>query len=94
MFGMSSASKITENLYQCIFESASDGIIITDLEEGKVLVSNPIAAEMHGFDLKGFCGLTLQSLVHEKSLPLFAEYSRTIRQGRPFEKVAKHIRSI
>ena len=36
---MSTAFEITENLYQCIFESASDGIIISDLEKGKVLVA-------------------------------------------------------
>jgi len=89
---MSTASEIVVNFYRSIFESASDGIIISDLEEGKVLVSNPIAAEMHGYDQKAFCGLTLQRFVHEKSLPLFREYSRTIMQDGAFEKVAKHIR--
>jgi PAS domain S-box-containing protein len=89
---MGSAFKKTDNLYQNIFESASDGIIISDLEEGKILAANPIVAEMHGYDQKVFCGLTLQSFIHKKSLPLFTEFSRTIRQGNSFERTAKHIR--
>jgi len=89
---MGTASKKAEYLYRQIFESASDGIIIFDLEEGKVLTSNPIAAKMHGYDQKAFCGLTFKRFVHEKSLPLFRDYSRKIRQNGAFDQVAKHIR--
>ena len=84
--------EITESLYQCIFKSASNGIIISDLEKGKILVANPAAAEMNGFNLKDFQELKLQSLIYEKKKQFFVDCAETIRQGRTFEKVAQHIR--
>lgn len=83
--------KTTENLYQLIFESARDGIILSDLEKGKVLVANPIAAKMHGYSHKVFCGLTLQRLINEQALPLLKEDFNAIKQGKPIERVVKNI---
>lgn len=89
---MSAVFETVDNLYQHIFVSATEGIIISDLEEGTVLAANPAAAEMHGYDQKAFCGLTLQGFLHEKSYPLFKDYCHLISQGNSFEKIAKHIR--
>ncbi|MBU3954812.1 MAG: PAS domain S-box protein, partial [Proteobacteria bacterium] len=89
---MDTQSEIAEFLYQRIFESASDGIIITDLEKEKVITANPIAARMHGYDQNVFCGMAFHKFVHEKSLPLFTKYSSIIRQEGAFERVAKHVR--
>ena len=61
---MGRESEEIEILFRQIFDSASDGIIISDLESGKILVSNPMAAEMHGYDHNGFYGLPLTKLLH------------------------------
>ncbi len=83
----------TDLLYWTIFETASDGLIITDLETGKVLIANPAAAEMHGYSREAFCGLQFDRFIHSKNLSFFADYVQVIQQGGLFEMVAKHIRS-
>lgn len=58
-----------ERLYLNIFEAASDGMLITNLETGSILTANPAAAEMHGYTREAFSQLRLQSLLQAKSLP-------------------------
>jgi two-component system nitrate/nitrite sensor histidine kinase NarX len=89
---MNTASSEAEALYWNIFETASDGMLITDLETGSVLAANPAAAEMHGYTLDAFCGLRLQGLVHAESLPLFADYAQAIQRGGLFDMLAQHVR--
>ncbi|MDP2966094.1 MAG: PAS domain-containing protein [Pelolinea sp.] len=54
---MNTAISETEQLYWNIFETASDGVLITDLETGRVLAANSAAAEMHGYAREAFSGL-------------------------------------
>ena len=82
-----------ELLYWTIFETASDGLIIVDLETGKILLANPAAAEMHGYSRKEFCGLQFDQLVHSKNLSLFADFVQIIQQGGLFETITLHKRS-
>jgi len=81
-----------DQLYWRIFESAADGVLITDLETGEVLFANPAAADMHGYTREALDGLQLQTLIHAKSLPSFANLAPRIRQGTPFEVLAQHVR--
>jgi len=81
-----------EQLYWKIFETASDGVLITDLETGRVLAANPAAARMHGYSREAITGLRLQQLIHPKSLPLFADYAEVIQQGGLFKILAQHVR--
>lgn len=67
-----------EKIYRAIFESASDGIIITDLETGKILAANPAAAEMHGYPRQALLELRMQKLIDAKSLPFFDAYPYVI----------------
>lgn len=78
--------------YWDIFESASDGILVTDLKTSKILVANPAAAEMHGYPVEAFCGLRLQNIIHAKSLPFFTTYAQVIKDGGLFELLAQHVR--
>ena len=78
--------------YWNIFETASDGMLITDLEVGSVLFANPAAAEMHGYAREVFGGLPLQRLIHAKSLPFFADFAQVIQKGGLFEMLAQHVR--
>ncbi|MCX6026392.1 MAG: histidine kinase [Chloroflexi bacterium] len=89
---MNNAISQAEQMYLNIFETASDGVLITDLGTGSVLAANPAAAEMHGYAREAFGGLRLQSLVHAKSLPFFADYAQVIRRGGLFEMLAQHVR--
>ena len=82
-----------ELLYWTIFETASDGLIIVDLETGKVLIANPAAAEMHGYSRKDFCGLQFDRFIHPGNLSFYADFIQVIQQGGLFEMVAKHVRS-
>ncbi len=81
-----------EDLYLNIFESASDGIVILDLETGEIITANLTAAAMHGYARDSFCKLKLQDFIFNKNLPLFANYAQVIRQGGLFNKMVKHIR--
>ena len=42
-----------KKLYQSIFENASDGLIVTDLETQLVVEANPAACAMHGYHIPG-----------------------------------------
>ncbi|MFA5874910.1 MAG: PAS domain-containing protein [Anaerolineales bacterium] len=81
-----------EGQYRSIFDAASDGVLITDLETGSVLAANLAAAEMHGYACAAFSRLRLQRLIHAKSLPFFADYAQAIPRGGLFEMLAKHVR--
>lgn len=89
---MNTAISETDRLYWNIFEAASDGMLITDLETGAMLAANPAAAKMHGYTRATFSGLRMQRLIHAKSLPFFADYARVIQQGGLFEMLAQHVR--
>ena len=82
----------TDKLYWSIFESASDGMLITNLETGALLAANPAAATMHGYKRAIFNGLRMQRLIRAKSLPFFADYARVIQEGGLFEMLAEHVR--
>jgi two-component system nitrate/nitrite sensor histidine kinase NarX len=88
---MNIAISEAEQLYANIFETASDGVLIIDLEAGNVLAANPAAAAMHGYAREAFLGLQLQRLIQAKSLPLFADYAQVIRQGGLFATLAQHV---
>jgi PAS domain S-box-containing protein len=89
---MNTTNPVSNQLYWNIFETASDGVIITDLETGSVLAANPAAAEMHGYTSKALCGIRFQQLIHTESFPLFANFAQVIQQGNLFEIQAQHMR--
>jgi two-component system nitrate/nitrite sensor histidine kinase NarX len=81
-----------EHLYENIFTTASDGVLITDLETGGILAANPAAARMHGYSPEAFAGLRLPRLIQDQSSPQFTDFARTIQQGGLFEVLAQHVR--
>lgn len=80
------------DLYKSIFDTSSDGIIIADLETGRILAANPAAADMLGYDQEALSHLKLQNIVSGKSLSFYGEFLNAIKQGKTFEKVAQHER--
>ncbi|MBD2024528.1 PAS domain S-box protein, partial [Leptolyngbya sp. FACHB-711] len=73
-----------ESHYRSIFETINDGIVITDLETGKVVSVNPAACRMHGYTAEEFVELRPSELVHQDTLPEFFQFVETIRAGKPF----------
>lgn len=62
-----------EQPYRIIFEAASDGMIISDVETGKIVDANPAAIVMHGYTRDEFIGLHLTKYIHPGSQRLFTE---------------------
>lgn len=79
-------------LYRSIFETMSDGLLITNLETGRILVANPAAAEMHGYSLNALTELRMQSLIDVNNRSAFVDYDQIIQQGGLFERLAQHVR--
>ena len=81
-----------EQQYRIIFESASDGMIISDLETGRVVDANPAAIAMHGYTREEFIGLHLTAYIHPDSQRLFTESANDPQpEGGIFDVPAVHL---
>jgi PAS domain S-box-containing protein len=81
-----------EQQYRVIFEAASDGMIISDIETGRVVDANPAAIEMHGFTRDEFIGLHLTAYIHPDSQRLFTQAPNEVQlKGGPLDVPAVHL---
>jgi two-component system nitrate/nitrite sensor histidine kinase NarX len=80
-----------EQQYRIIFESASDGMIISDVETGRVVDANPAAIAMHGYTREEFIGLHLTAYIHPDSQRLFTESADDTKSGGVFDVPAVHL---
>ncbi len=88
-----SASRLTsEEEYRNIFEAASDGLVIYDIEMDLVVEANPAACEMHGYSRQEFIGLNPAVFMLPESYALFREQARTAGPDSVFELLIVHIR--
>jgi PAS domain S-box-containing protein len=78
--------------YRSIFDAASDGLIVSDLETGLVVEANPATCAMHGYECEEFIGLPLTSLLHPNSRMVFSEYVRAFQAGGGFDTRTLHVR--
>ncbi len=81
-----------EQQYRNIFDIASDGMIVHDLETGLVVEANPAACLMHGYVREEFIGLLLISFIHPDSQPAFREYIQAVQSGGMFDTRIQHLR--
>jgi PAS domain S-box-containing protein len=81
-----------EQQYRVIFEAASDGMIISDLETGCVVDVNPAAIKMHGYTRDEFIGLHLTAYIHPDSQHLFNQSANDAQPGDIFDIPAVHLR--
>jgi PAS domain S-box-containing protein len=84
--------KVNEWQYRSIFDAATDGLIINDLETGLVVEANPAACLMHGFTREEFIGLQLTAFIHPNSQPAFSEYIQAFQADDEFDTCILHIR--
>ncbi|MBN2044525.1 MAG: PAS domain S-box protein [Anaerolineales bacterium] len=80
-----------EQAYRQIFESASDAIIIIDLETSLVIDANPAACSMHDVTREEFIGQQLAMYIHPESQPDFELYLQTAHSGSAYATSIKHI---
>ena len=79
--------------YRVIFEVASDGMIISDIETGRVVDANPSAVAMHGYVGDEFIGLHLTDYIHPDSQRLFIQAPSVIQsQSNILAVPAAHLR--
>jgi PAS domain S-box-containing protein len=81
-----------ERQYRSIFEAASDGLIIHELETGLVVEANPAACRMYGYARKEFIGLHPSRFIHPDSQPQFTEYVQAVQSGGASENPEVHVR--
>src|SRR5512134_2681986 len=86
-------SRLTsEEEYRNIFEAASDGLVIYDIEMDRVVEANPAACEMHGYTRQEFIGLNPADFMLPESHALFRDQVRTAELGSVFEALSVHLR--
>jgi PAS domain S-box-containing protein len=81
-----------ERDYRSIFEAASDGLIVHDVETGRVVEANPAAGAMHGYAREEFIGLHATAFIHPDSQSLFGEYVQAVQSGGVSQSLAVHVR--
>ena len=81
-----------EGDYRGIFDAATDGLIIVNLETGFVVEANPAACAMHGYTREEFIGLLPEALIHPGSQHVFGNYIRASRPGAVFDTRLLHVR--
>ena len=86
-----SQAKEREKQYQSIFETASDGLIIHDLETGLVVEANPAACTMYGYAREEFIGLHPTRFIHPDSHELFRTYVQAIQSKGRSEALEVHM---
>ena len=67
-----------EGRYRSIFENTSDGLIIHELETGRVLEANPAACSMYGYKRDEFIGQLPDSFMRPDRSHQFAKYIQAI----------------
>lgn len=82
----------SEEGYRNIFEAASDGLIIYDIEADIVVEANPAACEMHGYNRQEFIGLSPAVFMLPESHALFMEHVQAAEPGVVFEALVIHKR--
>src|SRR4030067_899743 len=87
-----SQAKEREQRYQSIFETASDGLIINDLEAGLVVEANPAACTMDGYAAEEFIGLHPTHLIHPHSSHQFTKYVQAVQSQGVYVALQVHLR--
>src|SRR5215472_14923293 len=90
MPALSEPHKDETTAYDAIFETSSDGLVISDAEPGTVLAANPAFCRMHGYD--DMVGVHPTTFIHPNSHHLFDAYVHAIRNGLEFRTRAQDVR--
>jgi PAS domain S-box-containing protein len=89
---MKPAISEAEQLYQNIFETTTDGLIIADLTTGRVVAANPAACALHGCTHAEFVGMLPAAFIHPDSQHIFSNYLRAFQSGTVIDTHVLHVR--
>lgn len=87
-----SQSGSEDGQYRRIFDSANNGMLISDLETGHVVEANLAACTMHGYTYEEMIGAPLIRLIHPDNQFTFGEFFRTFQSDGTSHVQALHIR--
>ena len=73
---MSKESLVTDDAFREIFQSMSEGIVMVD-EEGKIVIANPIAEQVFGYEKNELNGIMLEKLVPNR----YRGHHTSLRKG-------------
>ena len=82
----------TEGLYRHVFDAVTDGLILADLVNGRVIEANPAACAMHGHTREQFIGLLPTSFIHSEHQEAFGNYLRSLQSGALSDTQVEHVR--
>ena len=77
--------------YRNIFEAASDGLVIYDIEKAVIVEANPAACSMHGYTHEEFIGLNPRVFIIPENLVLFMEHVHMVETDNTFEALVVHL---
>jgi PAS domain S-box-containing protein len=66
-------TEVRDEAYRNIFDAIHDGLIISDLESGRVVEANPVACKMHGYTREEFIEKPLRTYLHSDSQKIFSD---------------------
>jgi PAS domain-containing protein len=69
--------------YRDVFDAAGDGLIISDVETGRVVDANPAAIAMHGYSREEFIGLGPERYLVPKGERAFLADPRPFGRATP-----------
>jgi len=78
-------SEKKEDHYRSVFETTTDGLIINDLQTGRVLEASPAACAMHGYARTKFIGLSPAAFIHSNSQKVFSKPLQAFRSDSMFD---------
>ncbi|MBE0609028.1 MAG: GAF domain-containing protein [Dehalococcoidia bacterium] len=81
-----------EEGFRNIFESTSDALFITRLDDQHIVDANPAALEMYGYSLDELRELEPFALVHPRSRPYVDDYVATTQAGQTYRSRALELR--
>jgi PAS domain S-box-containing protein len=82
----------SEQRYRSIFEIASDGLVINDLETSLVVEANPAACMMYGYAHEEFVGLHPTSFIHPESSHQLTKYVQAVQSQGVYVSQQVHLR--
>lgn len=81
-----------QDFYALLFEIAGDGLILQDVETGRVVEANPAACTMYGYARDEFIGRLPACFIHPESIHRFAEYVQAVQSGGASAALQTHLR--
>jgi PAS domain S-box-containing protein len=85
--------KENENLYRSIFDAVIMGLIVIDLETGRVIEANPAACQMHGYSREGFIDLQWNVFIHPGDQDAFNEALQAFQLEGMLDTQMLHLRA-